>query len=192
MNGTFSDEVSLSRGEYLALRMRVILSIDACSPSRFGGATESVMKTVPLVLALFLVACSREVSSGNDAELYQSNSAVLTPGVQPVRVGEGGAAYPACTGTGTVVNLSPSGESYLSLRAAPFAEANEVTRLNDGAPLFLCSRSLDQRWQGVVVPPIDTPNADCGVTTPLAGAQAYAGPCKSGWVLTAFVRPSAG
>ena len=150
------------------------------------------MKPASLALAFLLAACSRETNPGNNAEFYQSNTATLTPGVQAVRVGEGGAAYPACTSTGVVVNVSPSGESYLPLRAAPFAEADEVARLSQGAPIFLCTRSLDQRWQGVVVPPDAAPGSDCGVTGPRAVAQAYAGPCRSGWVLSAFVKPSAG
>ena len=150
------------------------------------------MKRTVLALGLLLSACSRETGPGNDAALYQSNSAMLTPGVQPVRVGEGGPASRACPSTGQVSNLSPAGEAYLPVRAAPFAEADEVARLNDGARVYLCARSLDQRWQGVVVPPADTPDSDCGATAPLAGPQDYAGPCKSGWVLTAFVRPTTG
>lgn len=148
------------------------------------------MKRISLALGLLLTACSPTTAPDNAADLYQADTATLTPGVQVVRVGEGGPAYPACTGTGTVVNLSPAGETYLALRAAPFAEADEVARLGEGAKLFLCTRSLDQRWQGVVVPPADAPANDCGVTTALAGARPYAGPCKSGWVLTGFVRPA--
>lgn len=147
-------------------------------------------------LAMFLVAaaisgCSREGPSSDDAALYQSNTATLKPGLQPVRVGEGGPAFPACASVGQVVNLSPAGESALSVRAAPFAEADEVTRLADGAKLYLCTRSLDQRWQGVVVPPADAPASDCGVTASFASARPYAGPCKSGWVLSGFVRQAA-
>ncbi|MDX5985909.1 hypothetical protein [Sphingomonas echinoides] len=145
-----------------------------------------------LAIALLLTACSREGAFSNDPSLYQSNTTTLTPGVQAVRVGEGGPAYPACASSGLVVNLSPGGEAYLPLRAAPFTEAQEVARLGEGAKLFLCQRSLDQRWQGVVVPPVDSPQLDCGVAATLANASAYAGPCKSGWVLSSFVRPVAG
>ena len=99
-----------------------------------------------LVIALLLTACSREGAFSNDPSLYQSNTTTLTPGVQAVRVGDGGPAYPACASSGVVVNVSPEGEAYLPLRAAPFAEAQEVARLGEGAKLFLCQRSLDQRW----------------------------------------------
>lgn len=142
----------------------------------------------PLLAVILLGGCSRRGGADDDAALYQANAAALTPGVQPVRVGEGGPAFRACASVGEIVNLSPAGETYLPVRAAPFAEADEVTRLNDGARVFLCTRSLDQRWQGVVVPPADSPGADCGVTASFASARAYPGPCKSGWVLSGFVR----
>ncbi len=93
---------------------------------------------------------------------------------------------------GQVVNISPSGETYLPVRAAPFAEADEVARLSQGAQIYLCTRSIDQRWQGVVVPPADAPGTDCGVSSPVASSRAYAGPCKSGWISSAFVRLTAG
>ncbi|WP_404371976.1 hypothetical protein AB5I39_05050 [Sphingomonas sp. MMS24-J45] len=149
------------------------------------------MKHPALAFLLLLAACSRESMAGdNDSALYQTNAVALTPGVKPVRIGEGGAAFRACATGGQVVNLSPTGERYLALRAAPFAEADEVARLDEGTRLFLCTRSLDQRWQGVVVPPADAPDSDCGVTASLAAPRDYAGPCRSGWVLSAFVRPA--
>lgn len=159
--------------------------------------------TIAGAVALALLSsCAKQTPGGNDADLYQANTAILTPGVQPVLVGEGGPAYPACASSGTVVNLSPAGERYLPLRAAPFAEADETAQLGEGRTLFLCSRSLDQRWQGVVVPPAPAtpanpattgvPAVDCGVTATLASARPYAGPCRSGWVSSSFVRPSAG
>lgn len=148
--------------------------------------------TLAIGVLFIASACTRQPPSGNDADLYQANSAVLTPGVQAVRIGEVGPSYPACASSGTVVNVSPAGETYLPLRAAPFAEADEVARIGEGARMFLCSRSLDQRWQGVVVPPADAPATDCGVTASLPAARAYDGPCKSGWVPTSFVRPVAG
>lgn len=144
-----------------------------------------------LAFALLLSACSREAAFSNDPSLYQSNSASLTPGVQAVRVGDGGPSYPACASTGLVVNVSPEGEAYLPVRAAPFAEADEVAKLGNGAKIFLCQRSIDQRWQGVVVPPVAAPASDCGVATAVASPRAYAGPCRSGWVLSGFVRPVA-
>jgi len=89
------------------------------------------------------------------------------------------------------VNL-PSDEAYLPVRAAPFAEADELMRLDAGAQLRVCTRSIDQRWMGVVVAPKEAPDTDCGVAAPVASPRAYTGPCKSGWVSSAFIRLIAG
>ncbi len=131
---------------------------------------------------------------GNDSALFNSIEATgpLAPGTRPVRIGEGGPSFGACAARGQVVNISPTGETYLPLRAAPFVEADEVARLGEGAVLFTCARSLDQRWQGVIVPPADTPDADCGVVAPIAAARNYDGPCRSGWVASSFVRSIGG
>ncbi|WP_267389630.1 hypothetical protein [Sphingomonas sp. GC_Shp_3] len=152
------------------------------------------MKALAPVLCLLLLTCSSRGSSGDADAIYNAGEqeAQLSPGVQPVRIGEGGAAFAACAGSGVVVNLSPTNESYLSLRAAPFTEASEVARLTNGTALLLCSHSLDQRWQGVVVPPAGGGAADCGVDAPIATARGYTGPCKSGWVSSAFVQARAG
>lgn len=172
-------------------RAATVLSEDARSPIVQRFAKNQPMKHPALAFLLLLSACSREGMAGdNDSDLYQTNAVALTPGVKPVRIGEGGPAFRACASIGEVVNLSPSGERYLPLRAAPFAEADEVAQLTEGSTLFLCTRSLDQRWQGVVVPPADAPTSDCGVTASVAGPRAYAGPCRSGWVLSGFVRPA--
>lgn len=147
-----------------------------------------------LVVGLMLAGCTRRGDPGNDTVLYTAanDTATLSPGTQAVRIGESGPAFPACATTGQVVNLSPAGMPFLPLRAAPFDEAGEVARLSDGTRVFLCARSLDQRWQGVVVPPADAPASDCGVTAPVEAARDYAGPCRAGWALGTFLQPSGG
>jgi hypothetical protein len=153
------------------------------------------MKSFASALCLLLLACSdRSGTGGNeDALLNAGEMAVpLSPGTQPVRIGEGGPAFEACNSLGRVVNLSPSGETYLPVRAAPFTEADEQMRLGEGAQLHVCTRSIDQRWLGVVVAPPEAPETDCGVSAPVASPRAYAGPCKSGWVSSAFIRLIAG
>ncbi len=155
------------------------------------------MKHLALAAVLILAGCARQSPAGNDSTVAISDAA-LSPGISPVRIGNTGAGFAACGTTGVVVNLSPGGVSYLPLRAAPFAEAQEIARLGNGAPLYLCSRSIDQKWQGVVVPPdtgpdaapAATPDTDCGVSAPVAAPTAYAGPCRSGWVASDFVRIS--
>ncbi|OYY89270.1 MAG: hypothetical protein B7Y45_12945 [Sphingomonas sp. 28-66-16] len=150
------------------------------------------MKHLVLAATLALAGCAQQSAPGNDATTAPDGSVPLSPGVSPVRIGEGGPGFDACGRVGAVVNLSPSGEAYLPLRTAPFVEAKEIGRLTNGRRLYVCTRSMDQKWQGVVVPPADAPDLDCRVSAPIAAPRAYDGPCQSGWVSTAFVKPVAG
>ncbi len=115
---------------------------------------------------------------------------------RPVTIGEDGPRLDACGALGVVRRSGPSG---LALRAAPFANARQVDALPEGARVHICTRSIDQRWLGVVVIPAPTPptegegNAaapvplDCGVRGPVDRKQPYAGPCRSGWAASAYV-----
>ena len=154
------------------------------------------MKSLVSAVGLFLllVGCTPRGDFGNDTVLYQTDngSAILSPGGRAVRIGESGAAAPACPVRGEVASLESSGMATLPLRSAPFDEGSRIAELAVGKRLFLCTRSLDQRWQGVVVPPDDSPDADCGVTAQIAAARDYAGPCRAGWVPGAYVRPIGG
>lgn len=149
------------------------------------------MKHFVMAAMVTLASCAQQSAPTNDTSAILGEAAPLSPGVAPVRVGDGGPGLPACGTRGTVVNLSPGGVAQLLLRAAPLAEANEIAQLGNGQPLFLCARSIDQRWQGVVVPPEGQPDADCGVAAPIGAPTAYAGPCRSGWVASGFVRVGA-
>ncbi len=106
---------------------------------------------------------------------------------RPVIIGEDGPRLDACGAMGQAVRVGAQG---LAIRAAPFAEAQEIGRLAEGARAFVCTRSLDQKWLGVVVVP--QPSADCGLSEPVDRKQAYAGPCLSGWVSSASIRLVAG
>lgn len=145
-------------------------------------------------LSLLLGGCTPRGDFGNDVVLYQSDntSVVLSPGGRPVRIGESGSAAPACPVRGEVASLDASGMAALPLRAAPFDEASGTASLAAGTRVFLCTRSLDQRWQGIVVPPEDAPDADCGVTAQIEAPRDYTGPCRAGWVPGAYVRPLGG
>jgi hypothetical protein len=93
---------------------------------------------------------------------------------------------------GQATRVGPQG---LSVRSAPFAEAKALAQLAEGARVHVCTRSIDQKWLGVVIPPPVTEGAaptDCGVREPVDRKQAYAGPCTSGWVSSAYVRLVAG
>ncbi|BAV65277.1 hypothetical protein [Sphingobium cloacae] len=111
---------------------------------------------------------------------------------RPVIIGEDGPRLDACGGLGQVIRAGAKG---LAVRAAPFDEAQEIGRMAEGGRAFLCTRSIDQKWLGVVIPPEasgttgDASEAvDCGVSSPVDRKQPYDGPCQSGWVSSAFIR----
>jgi len=164
------------------------------------------MRIVPLILLPLLLplgACSKS----NDVYEELPNSSLAgapradvpetrmdAPVARPVTIGEDGPRMDACGGLGRVSRAGPNG---LSLQAAPFADAKEVGRLAEGQRTWICARSLDQKWLGVVVPPARAPGepaegVDCGVATPVERKRPYDGPCASGWVASAYVQLIAG
>jgi hypothetical protein len=64
--------------------------------------------------------------------------------------------------------------------------------LRSGGRFFVCSRSLDQKWFGIVYDDSLELKPACGVSEPVPTRQAYPGPCKSGWVSSPFVKLIAG
>lgn len=108
---------------------------------------------------------------------------------RPVTVGEDGPRFPACGGLGQATDARG-----VAVRAAPFSNAAEMGRMAAGTRAFVCTRSIDQRWLGVVIPPASdpadnaSPPVDCGIGDPVDRKQAYAGPCPSGWVSSAAIR----
>ena len=148
-------------------------------------------RIVPLALlpvALMLAGCdivplASETEPRNVA-LVDATDDALDPGRRAVRIGEDGSAAPACAIRGVVTNLSDG--ATLPLYTAPFAHAATAAELAEGQQLFVCTRSIDQRWLGVVVP--TGGDTDCGVTGRIERAGDYAGPCRSGWVSFTYVR----
>ncbi|WP_150292156.1 hypothetical protein [Sphingobium estronivorans] len=106
---------------------------------------------------------------------------------RPVTIGEDGPRLDACGTMGQAMRVGAKG---LAVRAAPFADAKEIARMAEGDRAWVCTRSLDQKWLGVVLAP--EPMADCGVSDPVDRKQAYDGPCRSGWVSSAAIRLIAG
>jgi hypothetical protein len=156
----------------------------------------------PLALMLLLAACSKS----NDVyeELPNSSlagapreevpeSRIESTLARRVTIGEDGPRLDAC---GTMGQVTRPGASGLAVRTAPFAEAKAVAALTEGTRAYVCTRSIDQKWLGVVVPPASAAGndaaADCGVSSPVERKQPYDGPCVSGWVGSAYVRLIAG
>ncbi len=113
----------------------------------------------------------------------------MVPPPVPVRIGELGPSFDACGTLGTTRNIAP--DAVLPARNAPFEAAQEAGGVRSGTRFFVCARSHDQKWLGVVWAPEGDP-AGCGVTSPVASRRDYGGPCPSGWVQAAFVKLVAG
>jgi hypothetical protein len=151
------------------------------------------MRRSILSLFLALAACGEPATvadrgaQDNDAAPAE---AVATPESRPVRIGELGANFQACGAAGTTRNLKP-GEA-LSVRRAPFDTAGESGQVASRARFFICTRSLDQKWFGIVFDPGGALAEKCGVSEPVVRRRDYDGPCRSGWVLSAFVKVIAG
>lgn len=149
-----------------------------------------------LLLVLLLAGCGESVRDdhfANDAreiETPRVEPPPVTTDAVPVRIGELGASFDACNTAGTTRNLGA--DSGLAVRAAPFESAEEIGAIAADARFFVCTRSHDQRWMGVVYDPAGTLSPSCGVSSPVTARSDYDGPCRSGWVASAFVKVVAG
>lgn len=159
------------------------------------------------VLSLLLLLCACSDSSDVLEELPNSSIAgaprdampetrLEAKLARPVMIGEDGPRLDACGAMGQAVRVGAKG---LTVRAAPFADAQDIGTMAEGARAHVCTRSLDQKWLGVVVPSPPPPDGgdaaastDCGVSGPVDGKQPYDGPCLSGWVSSASIRLIAG
>ncbi|MFN3727240.1 MAG: hypothetical protein ACK4SZ_13165 [Allosphingosinicella sp.] len=144
---------------------------------------------VPLGLAGCSEPQDRNVSYGSTTPRYErapEDSDLLAGNVTPVRVGELGPNFAACNSLGEVRERAVDGA--ILVRAAPFEPARQTGRLPAGSNFFICSRSLDQRWLGVIYDRNGQASRDCGVSAPIPARRDYEGPCESGWVPSAQVR----
>ncbi len=139
---------------------------------------------VPLfALALALASCGERIDNsasqdGPAAETGQEQSASV--GKRPVEIGFDGPRFDACPGFGRVVNLNPSGDTYLAVRSAPSGSAEEVDRLEAGRGVSMCQQVGD--WIGIVYAPEAEDPISCGTGAPVASVGRYEGPCNQGWV----------
>jgi hypothetical protein len=150
------------------------------------------MRAPILLLCLALSACGEPATVANRAA--QDSEAVpdaaLVPQSRAVRIGELGANFRACSAAGTSRNLK-AGEG-LAVRSAPFDYADGTGRVAAGARFFICTRSHDQKWFGIVFDEGGELAERCGVSEPVTRRRDYDGPCRSGWVQSAFVKVIAG
>ena len=100
----------------------------------------------------------------------------------PVMVGT---SLSACS-VGVVANLSTNGS--LAVRDGPGASFTRRAQLGNGSRVFLCDRSGDGGWLGIVTAKGST--ADCHIVLrPSAPPAAYTGTCLSGWISARYVGP---
>ncbi len=150
-----------------------------------------------LVLLPFLLAgCGGEAVNAdqfaNPAQPEAEEAGPIQPSAVPVRIGELGPNFAACSAAGMPRRTDGEPGEGLPLRAAPFDAAAETARLPEGARFFVCSRTHDQRWLGVVFDASGTLSPGCGVSRPITARANYTGPCRSGWAPAAFVKIIAG
>jgi hypothetical protein len=148
------------------------------------------MRRHSLILCLALAACGQSVPIGNGTENPASLPDTVTSAPSAVRIGELGPSLAACTAAGTTRHLE-AGET-LPVRDAPFDTGEQIGAIPSSGRFFVCSRSLDQKWFGIVYDDAFALAPACGVTDPIPARRAYSGPCKSGWVSTPFVKLIAG
>lgn len=148
------------------------------------------MGRATLLLLLALAACGERASpdAASDADKRRAPDLArpateVTDPATPVRIGEAGPAFRACQAAGT-----PRGDAALTVRAGPFDATAISGAVPPGARFFVCTRSIDQRWLGIVYEPGGALNPACGVSAPVPARTRYAGPCRSGWVASAAVR----
>ncbi|HEY0043518.1 MAG TPA: hypothetical protein VGB62_03105 [Allosphingosinicella sp.] len=151
------------------------------------------MRIPVLLLALGLASCGQGVQDeefANRAEPVQPEASRLVPGAVPVRIGDLGPNFAACSGAGTTRHVAA--DAMLPVRSAPSEAASEIGAVAPGARFFVCTRSLNQKWMGIVYREDGGLNAACGVSAPVTSRRGYEGPCRSGWVSSAFVKLIAG
>jgi hypothetical protein len=147
---------------------------------------------------LMLAGCGERATQNRGAEgsttppyvRDDSDPTVLNQLETPVRVGELGPSFAACNAHGAVRQRGPAAS--LPVRAAPFDAAGEIDRLDPDAEFFVCARSQDESWFGIVYDEGGRATARCGVDAPSPRRRAYLGPCAAGWVPSARVRLRSG
>lgn len=147
-----------------------------------------------LLAGLALVAgCGERIPEGDNQGSTtppyvraEADSAGLREMVTPVRIGEQGPNFAACNARGAVRDRVGGGP--VPVRAAPYELAGEIAALPPAAEFFICARTHDQRWFGIVYDEGGQAAERCGVSSPVPQRRIYQGPCAAGWVPSARIR----
>jgi hypothetical protein len=147
-----------------------------------------------LSLVLLIAGCGERAGNSGGADgsttppyvRAQADNSLLGQLETPVRIGELGASFAACNARGATRDRG--GAEPISVRAAPYDGAGEIDRLAPGSDFFICTRSQDEHWFGIVYDEGGHATDRCGVGGPIAARRDYLGPCAAGWVSSARVR----
>lgn len=166
-----------------------------------------IRSLIPAALICFVASACSETTQVSD-DLQESQTDIVNPtgrtervgsnpGERPVRIGEGGPRFDACQAVGKISGLR---SNELDVRIAPFDSAQSKDSLKEGHLVYICTRSIDQQWFGIVYDKASastdgadaSPRIDCGVSSPVRSKRNYDGPCDSGWIESNFVKLVAG
>lgn len=147
-----------------------------------------------LLVPLLLAGCGERAPNqggiaGSTTPPYvreESDPSLLNQLETPVRIGELGPNFAACVARGATRDRGQ--QAPVPVRSAPYERAGEIDRLALGSEFFICARTQDQRWFGIVYDEGGRASARCGVDGPIAPRRDYRGPCAAGWVSSARVR----
>lgn len=146
------------------------------------------------ILLLLLTGCGERASVNQSVEgsttppyvRAENDPSLLANMVQPVRIGELGPNFAACNARGAT--RERGGAEPVLVRAAPYEQGEQIAQLAPGSEFFICSRTNDQRWFGIVFDEGGQASDRCGVSAPIDEGRIYQGPCAAGWVSSAAVR----
>jgi hypothetical protein len=149
---------------------------------------------VAILAGLLATGCGEpavvdETADGSTTPPYvraESDPSLLANMVQPVRIGELGPSFAACNARGAARDRSGAGP--VPVRAAPYAQGDQIAALEPGSQFFICSRTNDQSWFGIVYDEGGEASERCAVSAPIPARRIYQGPCAAGWVSSAAVR----
>jgi hypothetical protein len=140
-------------------------------------------------------AANERAADGSTTPPYvrpDTDPSVLGETVTPVVIGDPGPSFAACGTSGAIRSRATGAPVPVPVRAAPYDRAAQIDALQPGASFFICSRSQDEAWFGIVYDEGGQASERCGVSGPVPNRRDYHGPCAAGWVSSASVRLSSG
>lgn len=83
----------------------------------------------------------------------------------------------------TLVTFGHRYKRKMPIHAGPDESYQVIDHLKPGMRYIICDVDYDSRGEWAPIVYTDHPDQDCDVEKMVAGLKAYAGPCRSGWML---------